>query len=99
MQILTLITAIAGLVFGVTGAVLGILNTWRAFDRDRVRLRVSPIWFFRNDGVQTVHTLGVDVTNLSFFPVTVTSVGFTLSDGQLFTFLTSLPTGGYLPQG
>ena len=75
MQILTLITAIAGLVFGVTGAVLGILNTWRAFDRDRVRLRVSPIWFFRNDGVQTVHTLGVDVTNLSFFPVTVTSVG------------------------
>jgi|ERR1039458_5152224 hypothetical protein len=98
MQYLTLITAIAGLVFGVVGAVLGIINTWRAFDRERVRLKVSPVWYFRSDGVQTAHTLGVEITNLSFFPVTISSVGFKLSDGQMFTFLTSLPSGGYLPQ-
>ena len=98
MQQFTLITAIAGLVFGVVGAVLGVINTWRAFDRDRVKLKVRPIWFFRNDGVQTIHTLGVEVTNLSTFPVTVSSVGFKLPDEKLFTFLTSLPAGGYLPQ-
>lgn len=73
MQNITLITAIAGLVFGLLGAVLGVINTWRAFDRDRVRVKVVPVFVFneRND-----QWLGVELTNLSYFPVTITSVGF-----------------------
>jgi len=30
------------LVLASIGAVLGVMNTWRAFDRDRLKLRVRP---------------------------------------------------------
>ena len=42
MEHLTLITAIAVLVFGVLGAVLGIINTWRAISRERIKVRIFP---------------------------------------------------------
>lgn len=32
------------LVIALTGAVLGVINTWRSMRRDRVRLRVVPVW-------------------------------------------------------
>ena len=95
----TVITATAGAAFGLLGTFLGILNTWRAFDRDRVRLRVRPVWYFRNDGVQTIHTLGIEITNLSYVAVTVSQVGFTLRQrDKVFTFIAAIPSGGHLPQ-
>ena len=42
----TLITAVAGVATGVTGATLGVINVWVNIKRDRVRLRVTlaEIW-------------------------------------------------------
>ena len=36
------VTAIIGATTGITGAVLGIINTWHHLSRTRVRLRVIP---------------------------------------------------------
>ena len=96
MQNLTLITAIAGLVFGSVGAVLGILNTWRALVRDRIRLRVIPMSLYYDDGREG---FGIQVVNLSFFPITVKEVGFTLRGrDERLTFLASDIGGCQLPQ-
>lgn len=98
MEQITIITAIAGFGFGLVGAVLGIINTWRAFDRDRVKLKVSPVWVFMNDGEQVTQTLGMDVINRSSFPVTCTSVGFLLPDKKRLAIRPRLMSGGSLPQ-
>ena len=83
-----LITAIAGASFGLLGAVLGVLNTWRAFDRDRIRVRVEPAFFIRTNGVVTERGYRLTITNLSYIPVTITQTGFTLRDGKnLLTFV------------
>jgi hypothetical protein len=98
MQNVTLITAIAGLVFGFVGAVLGILNTWRAISRDLVRVRVVPVSLKYEGGTDG---FGIVVTNLSYLPVTITSVGFTVRDGSGVDRLTFLPSdigGCQLPE-
>jgi hypothetical protein len=96
MQNITLITAIAALVFGFLGAVLGILNSWRAFDHDRLHVRVVPVLLIFESGADG---FGIEVTNLSYFPVTITSIGFTLRDGtERLTFLPSDVRGCELPQ-
>jgi hypothetical protein len=41
----------------VLGAVLGVLNTWRAMDRDRVKLRVGHL-FFEKHGIETLLSRG-----------------------------------------
>lgn len=96
MENITLIAAIGGLVFGVVGAVLGVINTWKAFDRDKVRLKVVPLYTLYESGEQG---LAIEVTNLSYFAVTITEVGFTLrgSDERL-VFLPPLLTGFRPPQ-
>jgi len=60
--------------FGIAcvGAVLGVLNTWRSFDRDSIRLLVSPAAYFLNTGDSG---LCVEVINRSYLPVTVSEVG------------------------
>jgi hypothetical protein len=68
---ITLITAIAGASFGLLGAVLGIMNTWRAFDRDRIRIRIEPAFFIRTDGIVSMGGYRLIITNLSYFPVTI----------------------------
>jgi hypothetical protein len=96
MQNITLITAIAGLAFGLVGAVLGILNTWRAFDRDRIRVRVVPVALIYENGADG---FGIEVTNLSYFPVTVSGLGFTVrGHDERLTFLPSDIRGCQLPQ-
>ncbi len=58
------------------GAVLGILNAWKAYDKDRPRIRVRP-----RQAVPLGPTadprarLAIEVTNLSWFPLTVSEVG------------------------
>lgn len=94
---ITLITAVTGASFGLLGAVLGVMNTWRAFDRDRIRIRVEPAFFVRTNGIERIDGYRLTITNLSYIPVTITQVGFTMRDGKnLFTLLT--PIDCTLPQ-
>lgn len=58
------------------GAALGVLNTWHAYYRDRVRIRVIP-GSYRVGGTDCY---GIEVINLSLFPVTIRQVGFTLPE-------------------
>jgi hypothetical protein len=85
MENITLITAIAGLVFGLLRAILGVMNTWKAFDRDRIRLRVKPVFFIRTDGVVQMGGYRLVITNLSFFPITVKQVGFITKDPNVLS--------------
>jgi hypothetical protein len=89
MQNITLITAIAGLVFGFLGAVLGIINTVRAINRDRVRLKVRPVWTFHADG----HFVSIEAVNIGYVAVTVAEVVFTLKSKE-HSKLTFLPYAG-----
>jgi hypothetical protein len=41
-QNITLVTAIIGAVCGVSGMILGIINTWQQISKNRVRLKVIP---------------------------------------------------------
>ena len=61
------------LAIAVIGAVLGLLNAWRNWVNDRVRVRVSV-----SQGVDTLgaRVLLIGVVNLSTFPVTIDVIGF-----------------------
>jgi hypothetical protein len=91
------------LAIAVLGAVLGVLNWWRNFNTDRVRLRVVPIAFRFGEVGDVV--LAVQVVNLSTFAVTLDEIGFTL-DRQTRTterdhiqlFPCVLVEGGSLPK-
>lgn len=63
------------LAIAVLGALLGVMNTWRNWSLDRMRLRVTPAFGLDNTGGRNIL---VTVVNLSSFPVTVTTMGFTL---------------------
>jgi hypothetical protein len=70
-------TELITLPLAVLGAVLGVINTWRSLDRDRVKLRVVPkIAYMVTPASPTPPQLCIEVINLSAFPVTVTEVGF-----------------------
>jgi hypothetical protein len=64
--------------FGVAllGAVLGVVNTWHAIDRSRVKLKVRPAHAIAVGGIRTDLSFCIEVTNLSAFAVTVGEVGF-----------------------
>ena len=71
----SLINAIT-LFIAVLGAVLGIMNTWRNINRDRVRLRVTPKQASPYGAIahQPIK-LNIDITNLSTFSLIITEVG------------------------
>jgi hypothetical protein len=85
--------------FAVIGAVLGVINTWNAINLRRVRLTVIPSCVL-SQGQNFVKTssaeyrpgamIGIEVVNMSAFPVTVKSVGFTLRGKKQF-ITTPLP--------
>ena len=50
------------------GAVLGILNTWKAIDRDRPKLRVVPKRAIPLGAVDPRLRMSIEVINLSTFP-------------------------------
>lgn len=81
----------------IVGAVLGILNTWRAFDRDRIRVRVRPKNFLTDTGAQG---MCFEIVNSGYLPVTITQVGITLRlrPKQELVFIPRTINGGSLPQ-
>jgi hypothetical protein len=66
----------ATLAIAAIGAVLGIINTWRAINQNRVRLKVVPAHAIPYGGAPQNIRFCVQVTNLSQVPVTVDDVGF-----------------------
>lgn len=61
---------------GITGSVLGIMNTWLAINRDRVRVRVKPVHIV--DGADR-RKFGIEVLNLSGAKIYIVDVGFSPS--------------------
>lgn len=60
----------------ILGAVLGMMNTWCAIDRDRVKLKVIPKRAIPvGNMIDQRIRLCIDVTNFSTFPLTITEVG------------------------
>lgn len=57
------------------GAVLGVLNTWKAYDKDRPKLRVIPKRAIPVGGADPRLTFCIEVINLSGFALTVCEVG------------------------
>lgn len=84
MALLTMTTPEAiTLMTAMVGAVLGVLNTWQGYRRDRVRLKVQIRQsIFMPAGIVT---LCITVRNVGFQPVTVTAIGLTSGklDGQI----------------
>lgn len=94
---ITLATAVLGAVAGMTGAVLGGLNTWVNIRRDRVRLRVrlyEVITMHPDFGGQ--RTFAIEALNLSEFPVVITGIGLNLTTKATASLL---PAKGTEPKG
>jgi hypothetical protein len=70
----TIIEAIT-LAIAILGAVLGLINTWHALDRSRVKLKVLPAHAIPVGGADPRLKFCIGVTNLSAFPVTIKEVG------------------------
>lgn len=86
----------ATLGLALLGAVLGVVNLWRAISRDRIKLRVVPKWY---GSLATDDTgICIEVVNLGRFPVTIHKVGFTTTaDREIFHLGTSALHGASLP--
>jgi hypothetical protein len=63
------------LAIAVLGAVLGVINTWHALDRSRVKLRVRPKHAIPVGGFDPRLRFCIEITNLSAFAVTVEETG------------------------
>ncbi len=64
----------------VLGSVLGILNTWRAMNKDKVKLKVLPKRAYPVGIASPMINFSIEVINLSSFPVTVNETGFLLKN-------------------
>lgn len=63
------------LAIAILGAVLGLINTWHAIDRKRVKIRVRPKHAIPVGAVDPRITFCIEITNLSEFAVTVDETG------------------------
>lgn len=70
-------TVVEAITFAIAlvGAVLGVINTWRALDASRVKLKVVPGHAIPVGGFDPSVNFYIAVTNLSTFPVTIREVG------------------------
>ncbi|WP_417246909.1 hypothetical protein [Celeribacter sp.] len=87
--------------FGIAciGAVLGILNTWRNFRSDQVRLRITPEHAFLPGDQRDF--LGIKVVNTGSPSITISDVGIELKGNKRATLSCSVLNGyqeGSLPQ-
>ena len=82
-ETITLAIAVTGAVTGILGLIFNFLNTWRAFDRDRIKLKVVPRWAMRlHPSTGSEQMLCVEIVNLGFTPATLSAVLFSLRDGK-----------------
>jgi hypothetical protein len=58
------------------GAVLGVINMWRAISRDKPKLKLIPKHAFPFGGVDERINFCIEAVNLSPFPLTVVEIGF-----------------------
>lgn len=63
------------LAIAILGAVLGLINTWHAIDKKRVKIRVRPKHAIPVGAVDPRITFCIEITNLSEFAITVDEVG------------------------
>jgi len=84
---------------GAAGTLLGVLNYWRTWEKDRVRVRVRAGVSLSLGHNRTETGLFVEIVNLSNFPVTITSARFLL-DGTDWEFILMPPylNGETLPK-
>lgn len=88
-------TFIDGFTLGlaIVASLLGLLNTWRAYDRDRIRVRVhvDHAFPFGWDGKIVPDARGFQITavNLSYLPITVRRIDFLLPGRERFVILKS----------
>jgi len=97
---LTQITAIVGASCGITGLVLGIINTWHQLRRDKIRLKVVPQFCFILQGMQKYeYNFSIEIINLSEFPLVIEDLGFQMRDGNKLTYgvVPGIERGGNLP--
>jgi len=61
------------------GAVLGLINTIHSIRKDKLKAKIRPVFVhpIRSDGVQEKF-IGLDITNLSNFPISISQIGFIL---------------------
>jgi len=89
-----------GALLGIPGAILGILNSWRLFISDRVKLKVRPerALLLSGRNIETSY-FRIEVLNLSRFPVTISNVGLMMTHNRTALFLKedSLEPEGHLP--
>ena len=57
------------------GAFLGIINTWKLMDKDKLKVSVIPVTAIALDKSFDEIDFGFQITNLSSFPVTINEVG------------------------
>lgn len=108
---LTLVTAIAGVAFGAIGTALGIFNTWKAIQRDKVRLKIIPKIFKSAHGGSLVSVNVPDniaerwdgycfeIVNIGHLPVTIDEIGLLPTDsGMRFIFRPDFGDGKQLPR-
>ncbi len=63
------------LAIAVLGAVLGVINTWHAIDKKRVKVRVRPKHAIPIGAADPRLTFCIEITNLSEFAITVDEAG------------------------
>lgn len=63
------------LAIAVLGAVLGLVNTWHAIDKKRVKIRVRPKHAIPVGAADPKITFCIEITNLSDFAITVDEAG------------------------
>ncbi|MDI9570298.1 MAG: hypothetical protein QM278_06195 [Pseudomonadota bacterium] len=79
---------------------LGVINTWRQMRRDKVRLKVVPKHVIPVGVIERAQlNFGLEVINMSEFPVVIEDVGLLLVDGRHGTLATvpGMESNGKLP--
>lgn len=97
---LTIATAIIGAASGLLGSFLGIMNARHQFQRNKIRLKVIPQHAIPVGAIRDAPiNFGIEVINLSDFPVVLVDVGFQLRDGRYATLSTvkGIESNGRLP--
>lgn len=72
------IADVTAIMLGLFGALLGLMNMWKAISDDKVKLVVRPKSAILIGATDSEIDFCIEVLNKSQFPVTVTDVGFLL---------------------